>query len=448
MKPRKWRRLIARLLGIPTVAVGLSTATLNAAPPPEIPPPPSELIADIAGAPVAEPPPVDLPTLRQLALEKQPALVAYRSSLMAAETKSHAIDRIAFLGIIRRDLPIRRQQADQGTIAAKAQLTRAEYETLYSVTRTYLSVLYAEQQLKVADRALDEKDVMSLPYLRKVANEIYMNSTRKDVKKWNVDQIDVLTQQVRARREEALQGVQRATAALREAVGLEFDCPLPLVKGDLPNLNPRVEHDAIVTLARERRGEIIQSGVGAEVTSLEVSAQRRIFGFQAQTFAMGSDLHALPIPQGIANHDYHPGAIYPEMPNVIIGKRKDRVAQAEDLHGRAVAVVDKARHLVALEAEDFYYRWLQVSNEAAEYEKAAKAAEKVADEIRELFKPNDPQSGRPTLEDMLEARVKATQLRLLANQARFEHLLALAALERVTAGGFSAGFDASPAPKK
>ncbi len=42
----------------------------------------------------------------------------------------------------------------------------------------------------------------------------------------------------------------------------------------------------------------------------------------------------------------------------------------------------------------------------------------------------------------------AAEMRVKANETWFQYLLSLAALERVTAGGFNPGFDAPPkAPK-
>src|SRR5205823_7842281 len=99
---------------------------------------------------VVEEPPPGLAALRLLALEKQPALAAYRASAAAAEAKSEALDRLKLASLIRRDLPTRRHQAEQGVLAAHAQLNKAEYDTLYAVTRTYLSVVYAQQQLAIA----------------------------------------------------------------------------------------------------------------------------------------------------------------------------------------------------------------------------------------------------------------------------------------------------------
>lgn len=428
---KRWRLALA-------AALATTGLTLAADMPEPLAAPAQPKIVAVEAAPA-----LDLTAARHLALDKQPALGAYRASAAAADEKLHALEKMRLAGLIRRDLPTRRKQAEQGTVAVHAQLRKAENDTVYATTRTYLSVLYARQQLAIAERALaDDSQVTSLNYLKKVAENIYKERTRKDVKKWHVDQIDVLIQSTRARREEAKQGVDRALAALREAIGLEPEDALIIdPKATLPSLNPTLDKAQVIALALERRGEILQANVGLEVTSLEIEAQKRIMGLRGDTFASGSDIHAEPIPTGFANGEYRPGAITIEMPGTLAGKRGSRIEQAEALQGRASSVVDKTRHLIALEAEDAYLKWIEYSRQAAEYDKAAKAADRVVDEIANTFNPNDKDSGQPTLTDYVEARLRATQLQLLVNQTRFQALLALAALERVTAGGIQPGFE-------
>jgi outer membrane protein TolC len=406
-----------------------------------------EPLAQPAKAPVVVAPKdtlTELAAFRQMALETQPALAAYRASASAAEAKEKSLDDLRFAAIIRHDLPTRRKQAAQGVIASHAQLRKAEHETLYAVTRTYFSVLYARQQLALADRALESPDkVTSLRYLRQVADKINKDESRRDVRQWHVDQVDLLITTTAGRREEAAQGVLRAEAALREAIGLEADCPLTIdPNAKLPSPKPVLSKDVVVSLALQRRSEIVQSSVGFEVTSLEIDAQKRICGPRGETFGAGSDIHADAVPQGIANGDYRPGAITIEMPTQLVGSRKNRIEQAEALQGRAAAVMDKTRHLVTLEAEDAYYRWVEASREAEEFTKAAELAEKIADRIRNDFVPGAAAGTRPNFDDLTDSRVRAVQLRLQANTAHYRALLALAALERVTAGGVSPIFDA------
>src|SRR4051812_44029731 len=103
---------------------------------------------------VQQQPLLDLAACRRLALAQQPALTAAQDALAMAEARSRAVDRLLIAGLIEREIPIRRQQAALGVRIAEAGVNLAQSETVYAVTRNYLSVLYAQQQLDVVDGAL------------------------------------------------------------------------------------------------------------------------------------------------------------------------------------------------------------------------------------------------------------------------------------------------------
>jgi hypothetical protein len=51
------------------------------------------------------------------------------------------------------------------------------------------------------------------------------------------------------------------------------------------------------------------------------------------------------------------------------------------------------------------------------------------------------------LEDLLNSAIQSSQTEIEANRALYQHLLSLAALERVTTGGINPGFDTlAPVP--
>src|SRR5262249_4235269 len=144
---------------------------------------------------------------------------------------------------------------------------------------------------------------------------------------------------------------------------------------------------------------IVLAGLGVETTSLEVEAQRRLFGPTARTFANGSDIHALPLPQGARSPDYRPGAVGLEMPVTLNGPRSRRVEQAEAYAGRAGAVAEKTRNLIALEAEDAYLRYAEKRVLAEQLGKAAPNARAYADALGKKFDP-EGKTLNPTLEDL------------------------------------------------
>jgi outer membrane protein TolC len=372
--------------------------------------------------PLAEP--LELQTCIQIALQRQPALAAYRASQAAAEIGASSLQNLRVPTFLARDLPYRRQQACLGVVIARAKVLQAELETTYAVTRTYLSVLYARQQHAMLVQAVE-----ALRERQKEAKEILDKGLRRDLTERTLQRIAVYEQVAESRRHEAEEGINRARAALREAMGVGPDFPLE-VAGELAFVPFEVEREQIVELALTRRPELVQASNAAAVVALEVPAQHARCRTQVQTFAAGSDLHANPVPQGSSNGDYRPGAVGLEMPPNLVGSRKARVERARAYQARAEAVVEKTRNLIALEAEDAYFKWLELSRKAAQLRQAAESAERLAEDIRQDYRN---MRGPTTYEDALNARVLASQLRAQATEALYQYNLAVAALVRVTA---------------
>ncbi len=388
-------------------------------------------------APVATPA-YDLATCRQVALERQPGLAAVRSSLAAAEARARAVENLRLAALVSRDLPIRRRQASLGVVVQSAALAQAEWDAVHAVTYTYLTAVYARQQIAAADKALKD-----LGELRRLAASTLESGERADVTQRNVDQIDVFLQVVRGRREEAVAGVERALAALREAMGVGPDCPVQVADTELPTPSAEVTREQVVALALGRRGEVVQTTTFAQATCLEIEAQGASFLPTFRTFASASDIHAQQVPQGVRDGEYRPGGLLPEMPTELVGGRKGRVEQAEAYHARANAVAEKTRNLIALDAQDVFFRWQEASRKVSEYRTAAEGADKVAKSIRDAFNPRAV--SKPSLEEVIEAGILAGQLRAQANQTLYQYLLATASLERATAGGVSPVFSVPPA---
>jgi outer membrane protein TolC len=390
----------------------------------------------------AVPPPsaLDLAACRQLALDQQPALKAYRASQAAAATKARALDDLRLAPLIAHDIPTRRKQSALGVQIAEARVAQAEQETLYAVTRNYLTVLYAKQQDALVDKALE-----NLRDLRDTVKQIVDDGLRKDVTARDLDRIRVLVLLAEGKQEEAKAGSPRALAALREAIGLEPETPLVLADKNVPYPAPEVKRDQVLEAALSKRQELLQATLAAEVFCWEIKAQSSILGPTGRTFATAADLHADPVPQGSQNGEYRPGAVGIEMPTNLTGERSARVEQAQELHARAEAVVEKARKLVLLDAEDAFLRWQEWSRKAAKFREAADQAEKLSRSLLEDFKTAGT---KVRLDDVIASGVLATQIRVEANEAHFRYLLVLAALERATGGGlqFDYGFGKKPKP--
>ncbi len=368
-----------------------------------------------------------LPELINMGLENQPALAAARASLAAAQSSEQGLQSLKFAGIFAKGLPIRKQQACVGVSIAAASLNQAEWETRYAIVRNYYSVLYARDQLKVVHRMKSKlEDALS-----KARDLIKFGDPELKVTKLDEKILDLNLKLLKAKDVEALIGIRKATAALREAVGVGPDFPLVLIDDTLPPLVKDLDRDALIAMALANRGEMTQASGAKELTSLEVAAQRKLHGPNGRTFAGSSDVHTKPIPQGVANGEYRPGAIGLEMPANLAGRKANRVEHAEILDTRASAVVDKTTNLVALEADATYLKWLEAAQKVKDLEGSPKIASEITDDVKKVF-----DKGQVSGEAILRAQATEEQIAASYNEALYNHALALAALERVTAGGF------------
>jgi outer membrane protein TolC len=383
----------------------------------------------ILPTPPAAPPQVTkltLPECVHLALERQPRLAASRASLAAAEDGKGALDALRLLATLDAEIPIRRKQAGLGVSAAVAGLDRAERDVVYAVTRTYFTVLYAREQERVAQSVVGRLSAIHDAARRQ------LEGGARDVTSVDVNRSAVYLRLAETKRTQATQGVKRALVALREAIGLDADVRLDVPVAHFPVSEVRPDRDEVVRSALARRGDMIQASIFAQVVCLEVDAQATSFQKRMETFAAGSDIHARSIPQEEHNSEYRPGAVPPEMPTLLAGSRVERMKRAQTLATRAAAVVDVTRNLITLEAEDAFLRWEEATQEARQAREAAETGDKLADDLNKDFTAGS----KVKVEDVINFRVLAAQARSQYNEYLYRQILALADLERITAGGF------------
>jgi hypothetical protein len=412
--PRPLLRAAGRGLPVILLFVGVVTASQAAE---EAPAP--RPVAEAAAAPV-----LSLWDCRRIALEKQPTLVGYRASLAFAQARAAAVEDIRVPTVVRPDLPIRRQQAALGVQVAEAQLAQGEWDTIYAVTRNYISAVYAREQYEVAEDVLTQ--IERFKKLTGVA------------KTWHAEKADVYASIARGRQQDAIAGYLRSVAALREAMGMPPDYCFHLADRKLATVATPVCREEIIDAALARRGEIIQTSLTARIVCLEVEAQGLLHHPTAATFAANSDIHSTQVPPNLHDSVYRPGGLAVEMPTSLAGPKEDRVAQARALQGRAEEVVAKTRNLIVLEADAAYQRWTEGSRKLPHFQDAHKKAVTLGDQLEKDVKANAVEA---SVEDLFNVRVLARQNQLEYNASLYNFLLALADLERITAGGFCAGFE-------
>jgi hypothetical protein len=188
---------------------------------------------------------------------------------------------------------------------------------------------------------------------------------------------------------------------------------------------------------------MIQARLFAQIVWLEMQAQATSHRPRKETFAAGWDIHERQVPQGAHNNEYRPGAVPPGMPTLLVGSQAERVKQAQSLALRAQGVIETTRNLVALESEDAFLRWEEATRQVSEARAAVTAGDKLAETLSKDFI-----SGlRVRVEDVVNARVVAAQAQAQLNEFRYRQIVALADLERATAGGFCAGLAGAPSPQ-
>jgi hypothetical protein len=412
-------------------------------------------------SPAKSPGPMSLDECVDLGFQHQPALDAARASLAASHSGKRGVDRLIIPRLLDKSLPVRREQACHGVTISEAALTQAEWETRYAVTRNFFTVQYIRSQQVVV------KDVLrSLDTGYKRAKKIYDDGLADaKITKIDLDAIKVQIAILNGKKSQADNGMLKALAALREAMGLAYDYPLEIAVVDLPRaVNPvtedylekvlddkgkdtgktvkkqriirydpvyKFDKAALIAAAVANRGEIIQANAARRVTELEIEAQSIGRGWRKDTFARASDPHVQPVPQGLMNGEYRPGAFAPEYPTMLAGRKRDREQHARDLDQRMAAVVDKANNLVSLDVEVQYLKWQEAVEDIQGLREIYETAQNLPERVLKLVQGKDLTSTA-----IIQANLTAIMVRTQLNEEMHNHALSLAGLERATAGAF------------
>lgn len=373
-----------------------------------------------------------------IGLRQQPTVEAARIMVEAAKHQLQVANSpLAVLG--GPEIPVRRKQAELGVNVAQANLDEAELSTINAVSRTYLSVLFAKAQLRVAEEAYGHlKDAYDFAKTG-VEKKILTQTTQTDV-----DRLKIYVDIASTRRTVAQAGVGRALAALREAMGLGCDCCVEVVGEGLEYEAVKVDCCCAVTNAVRHRPELVQAVLFAQITELEIDAQgRMMITGSAPTFAATADIHARPIPTGTNDGDYRPGPLGPDMPTTLAGMRGARQERARYFYQRALAAAGKLKGLIVLEVEDACLRLEENAAQILLLRDSVKNAAKIAEDLRVKYR-NDVTG--PEL--MLGARVLEAQVKVQLNEALFRHATGLAGLYRMTGGHLKACLSPAAEPIK
>jgi outer membrane protein TolC len=374
-----------------------------------------------------------------IAVERQPALAAVKASTAATEAGYKALTNFGTVGtFLSPDLDIRKQQAQRGLMATSAEYQKLHNEVVQDVTRLYYTAVYAKQQQQLAELV-----VLRMQLLVDVGEQLLKNTKDpKDLEGFNTLKLQIMRDgllQAKKLFATAALGRQKALAGLREVMGVDArSFPFQIADTAMPVMKQAVElkRERVVELALERRPELVLAAAGVDAFRLEVYAQGKIpFKRVVPTLASGADIHAKEIPPTIRTPtEYRPGGIIPEMPPQLVGSKYDRVCRAMAFAQRAEAVYEKARNLIIVEAETTFFDFEQ----ASEYLTLARQRFELSKDIQQ--RARDAADTTKAKDQLLQAEVVAAKAQSDYLQAVHEYLLALAGLERVTAGGIRPEF--------
>jgi outer membrane protein TolC len=408
----------------------MAVAVADAQPPTLPPPKPAPVVVPV--------PAVTRYTLGDalaIAHARHPQLAAMRESASAALTKQRGAGEVKRMaGIITPEIDYRLQQSDLGIRAAMAEYAQAEHEVTYAVVRCYYTVVYAREQIRVA-RDLVEHLETNLDQVRRI---VHGKGGVPGITQNTEDRLEGFLGTAKTRQNQAEVGIERARSLLREAMGLEPGARVDAADEFLPEIVADLDRDTIIAHAVTRRGEVTLAAIGADVTRLEACAQwAKRFSLAADTFARGADIHSRPIPAAERDPDYRPGAIGPEMPTQLVGRRETRKATAEIYASRAEAAAAQTRSLVGLEAENAYWKYVEAARNVAVMRRAAASVRALTAREREAAGvAKDRQQREEALQNELSASLALKTL----NDALYDQIVALANLERTTAGGVKVNF--------
>ncbi len=369
-----------------------------------------------------------------IALEHQPSLKAAILSQKSTSASQNALNNIQKIGeLFSPDLPIRKQQAASGQVAASADIQKVHNDIVYDTTRLYYTIVYARQQEQIADNV-----VATLERLVEIGKIVLDSPMPGDMTKAKLDQMKIGLAEAKSLRLTAVVGRKQAYAGLREVMGVDAGFLFRVQEDGLPVMSQKVTltREQAIEMALARRPELTLAAAGVDAFRLEVYAQAKIpFRKKVPTLAAGADIHGRHIPQGIRERDYRPEPIVPEMPTTLVGNKYDRVCKAMVLSQRAEAVYEKARNLVILEAENGFFT-LELAAEKLVIAKEKYAdAKDLMDRVLENIDNLKSQKDQLVLGYVTASRAQSDYV-----TAVYDYILALAAMERITAGGLKPSF--------
>ncbi len=370
--------------------------------------------------------------------QHQPRLKAAYSSLRGAEAGVQGLNGLGRIADrLSPDLPVRRLQAALGLRVAQAEVDKTRQETVYDVTFLYFSFVYASQSEKTATDVLE-----SLDAYYKFAEDLVNSGVKQPgltIDKPALYNLQAIISKVQMLRLEAETKRRQTLVALREAMGVGPECDFQPAAKQLPVMGEDggggLTEELVVQWALARRPELVQTATAVAVFSLEPAAQALVrVRPQVNTLAAGTDLHSKLVPLPLRNGQYRPGGLDTEMPISLVGKPDDRVARACEYAARQGFQHETTVGLVRAEASAAFIDWDSATVRMGLAKKRSETSRRALEEATAAA------STRLNPQQLVAAQTIAGEALADYVKAVYEHLVFLAKLQRVTAGGVQLNF--------
>jgi outer membrane protein TolC len=370
--------------------------------------------------------PINLGTSLAIGFENAATIKAAQASLASSTAGYLALHNFhRGLDLLRPDLPFRRQQAQRGISVGTADVLKAQQENVYDVSRMYYTYVYATQQELTATEIVEQMESFY-----DVANDLLKSGAAgPKMNQFTLYALEDAISEIRRLRERASLGRKQALFAWKEAMGIGPERDVYPADKELPLMTGNVTQEQVVDFALARRAELVQAAAAVDVSRLEICAQDRVkSGSSLNTFASGSDLHSRNMPAPVRNGEYRPGAVAPEMPTSLVGKRSDRVSRAYELAKHQEAVYEKAVGLIRLEAINAFLYWQAAVERVKEAKIRFDRGQKILDESRKAA------AAKPDPELLVRNEALAGKAQAEYVEAVQKQIEALITLEKVTGG--------------
>lgn len=323
---------------------------------------------------------------------------------------------------------VRNQEAGLGVQAAKADVAKAQQQTVYEVQRAYFGILLARELVRVADEAVGQfRAVEKLAQSLLDSGDAFV--TTADVARARALRISTESQKVEVQR-----AVDLARAGLLTAMGLSVYTPLDVADERLLHCPVAVELEALQAQAQAQRPEVVKSEIGVRFSELEIKAAEAAFHPEIGLNGALLSLHDNREDPSANNRDLWAVGVSAKVPLFAGGRRLAERRKAVYLAQRAREAQQLVRNQVALEVQQAFLEHQEMSERVPLSASAVKDARTVLEVYENQYIGNliAPKDMPKHFENLTNGRLLLARIELDYYKQIYNYQLALAKIQLAT----------------